>query len=273
MVDIHSHFLPGIDDGARDAAECAEMLRIAAASGTTHLVATPHADYRFHHDPEVARRLLDEARRAAPPGLDLTLGCDFHLMQDNIEAARETPRQFTLNSSRYLLVELSDMVIFPNTGELFGRLEEAGLRVIISHPERNPLLRQRPSLLREWVDQGRLLQVTASALTGEWGAATRNFARKLLAEGMVHFIASDAHGARGRTPRLDQARRWVELSYGEDFALRLFETNPRAVVEDRDLDPPEVLNCKPVAVRQPLWRRLLGPFGTASPTPAGSPKT
>lgn len=256
MVDIHSHILPGIDDGAQDAGECAEMLRIAHAAGTTHLVATPHADFRFQYDPCGARRLLDEARAWAPPGLELSLGCDFHMMHENIARALESPRLFTLNASRYLLVELSDIVIFPNTGDEFSRLEQAGLRIIVSHPERNPLLRQRPSLLQQWVEQGRLLQVTASALTGLWGSAVKKFALRLLAEGQVHFIASDAHGARGRPPRLDEARRLVEKSYGEEYARQLFETNPRAVVEDEDLDPPEVLNRKPVAVRRPFWRRF-----------------
>lgn len=258
MIDIHCHFLPGLDDGARDASDTERMLQIAAESGTTHLVATPHADPRFAYDPERVDRLLEEARAAAPPGLQLFRGCDFHLMLDNILDAIEHPRRYTINGGRYLLIELSDIVIFPNTPELFGRLEQAGMTIIVSHPERNPILRRRPHLISEWCEQGRLMQVTASSLLGFWGPQVQSFARRLLEQGLVHFIASDGHHPRTRPPRLDEARAWVERRYGLEAARLLFETNPRAVIEDRPLDPGQVLTCKRVAGKLSFLRRLFG---------------
>lgn len=256
MIDLHCHFLPGIDDGARTPEESARMLEIAAAAGTTHLVATPHADDRYHYQPELVEQLLQNARAAAPPGLLLHRGCDFHLMADNIMDAIAHPRRYTLNQSRYLLVELSDFIIFPNTGEMFDRLEQAGMTVIVSHPERNPILRQRTELVELWVEQGRLMQVTASSLLGQWGSRVQSFARGMLEQGLVHFVASDGHGVRARPPRLDEARAWLEREYGPDYAARLTATNPLAVIEDRPLEPPDVINCKPVAIRQSFWRRL-----------------
>ncbi|HRJ19182.1 MAG TPA: hypothetical protein PLF84_09060 [Bryobacteraceae bacterium] len=269
MIDLHCHFLPGLDDGARDEAESAEMLRIAASSGTNHLVATPHADTRYHFDPDLTARLLDLARAAAPPSLTLSQGCDFHIMHDNLVDALAHPRRYTLNASRYLLIELSDIVIFPNTGEMFDRLEQAGLRIIISHPERNPILRQRPELLLEWIEQDRLVQVTASALTGQWGVKVQAFARRLLEQNHVHFIASDGHSVRGRPPRLDLARSWIEEKFSPALAHRLLVANPAAVVADQDLPQPEIPDCKPVADKQPWWRRLL----PSSRTPPDASKT
>lgn len=256
MVDLHCHFLPGIDDGARDEGECAAMLELAAASGTTHLVATPHADTRFRFESAVAGRLLEKVRSAAPPGLRLYLGCDFHLMHDNIVDALVHPRRYTLNGSRYLLVELSNQVILPNTGEMFDRLEQVGLRIIISHPERNPILHQRPELIDQWVDQGRYLQVTAAALTGLWGRKVQSFAQRLLDGGMVHFVASDGHGPTVRPPRLDQARVRVEGRYSSDFATLLFVENPLAVIEDRPLAEPQVVVRKSFASRMGALRRV-----------------
>lgn len=265
MVDIHCHFLPGIDDGARDPAESAAMLQIAAETGTTHLVATPHADTRFRYDPDLVERLLDEARAAAPPSLTLYRGCDFHIMHDNIVDAIAHPRRYSLAGSRYLLIELSNEIIFPNTAEFYDRLEQAGHRIIVSHPERNPILRQRPELLDEWTTQGRFLQVTGGSLLGQWGARTQAFARRLLERNLVHFIASDGHGTRSRPPRLDLARQWVAVEFGEPLAHRLFLANPSAVIADQDLPEPEVLSCKPLADKPSLWRRLFGGPSTDSP--------
>jgi protein-tyrosine phosphatase len=273
MVDLHCHFLPDIDDGARDAAETAAMLEIAAQTGTTHLVATPHADTRFQFDPAATARLLDEARVAAPPGLQLFPGCDFHIMHDNLVDALAHPRRYTINASRYLLIELSNQIIFPNTSEMFDRLEQAGLRIIISHPERNPILRGRPELIQQWVEQGRYVQLTAAALTGLWREKIQAFARRLLEAGHVHFIASDGHSPTNRPPRLDEARTWVEQRHGAEFATRLFLENPLAVIEDRPLPQSETLVRHSLAAKPGLWRRLFGPPRTASSKPPLPPKT
>jgi protein-tyrosine phosphatase len=273
MTDIHCHILPGLDDGPCDAAEMAEMLRMAADAGTTHLAATPHANTRYRWDESTVDRLLDEARAAAPPGLTLCRGCDFHLMHDNLVDAWAHPRRYTLNGGRYLLVELSNMIVFPNTSEMFDRLEDAGMRVILTHPERNPILRQRPELIDEWVGQGRLMQVTASSLTGQWGTAAQSFARRMLDRAQVHVIASDGHNTETRPPRLDTARPWLERHYGKPTVRLLLEDNPRAIVEDRDVKPMEVLTRKPVADKDGLWRRLFGRRGTPSESPPEEPKT
>jgi protein-tyrosine phosphatase len=273
MIDLHCHFLPGIDDGARTPEETSAMLEIAASSGTAHLVATPHADDHYCYEPERVDELLEQARALAPPGLRLYRGCDFHLMMDNLTDAIAHPRRYTLNASRYLLVELSDLIIFPNTGEMFDRLEQAGMVVIVSHPERNPILGHRTDLAGLWVEQGRLLQVTASSLLGQWGPRVQKFARWLLEQGLVHFVASDGHNVRGRPPRLDQARAWLEREYGAGLAARLLETNPLAVIEDRPLEPPEVVNCKPVASGRSFWRRLFNRSRTQSAPPRVVPKS
>jgi protein-tyrosine phosphatase len=253
MVDIHCHFLPGLDDGSPDWATTEKMLWLAAESGTTDLVATPHADTQYQYDPAQVEDLLAEARSKAPPGLALHRACDFHLMHDNLVDALANPDRYTVNGGRYLLVELSDLVIFGNTNDLFERLEAAGMTIIVTHPERNPLLRQRPELLREWVQAGRLLQVTASSLSGFWGRKAAGFSRLLLDQGLVHFVASDGHDANMRPPSLKDAHTWLERHYGAGRASALLEDHPLAVIEDRPID--FAASARSQAEARPAWWR------------------
>lgn len=236
MVDIHSHVLPGIDDGSKSMEETVEMIRMARAHGTTVLVASPHADTQYRYDAANVDALLQEARALAGPGIQLVRACDFHLMFDNIEAALRDPMLYTINQKGYLLMELSDLTIFPNTGDLWRQLEEAGMKIILTHPERNPLLRQRLPLIEEWVAQGRYMQVTGQSLTGLFGKKAAEFAHQLLDKGLVHFIASDAHDLKGRPPRLDVAFEWVCENYSPRLAELLFIEHPTAVIKGEALD-------------------------------------
>lgn len=255
MIDIHSHFLPGIDDGAKDMEMTAEMLRLAHGAGTTAIVGTPHSDNHYRFVPERVRELLEQARKIAPPGLELYSGCDFHLTFDNVQKALRDRRPFTINQGRYLLIELSDMVIFPNTGDLYAELESAGCVIILTHPERNPLLRQRLELIEDWVAQGRLMQVTGSSLLGQWGPKAQAFSKTLLDKGLVHFIASDGHDPEFRPPRMDEAWAWVTERYGAALAQLLFVDHGKAVIENRPID---LSSFPPAAPQRPSWSQRLG---------------
>jgi protein-tyrosine phosphatase len=263
MVDIHCHFLPSMDDGAIDEAESAEMLALAARTGTADLVATPHADTQYRYDIEAVEAALAVARGAAPDGLRLHRGCDFHLMHDNVQRALAEPGRYTINGGRYLLVEFSDLVIFENTGEVFERLESAGLTMIVTHPERNPLLRQRIELLAEWVGAGRLMQLTAGSLLGQWGRKAQDFSRLMLDRGLAHFVASDGHDARARQPRLDRASEWLARNLSRELADLLTEDHPRAVIDNRRIDL-AVFPPRPQG-RKSWFGRI---FGSGQPDPA-----
>ena len=254
MIDIHSHILPGIDDGALSMSETIEMIEIARATGTTALVASPHADTQYSYEPERIEELLAEARAQAGPGIALVRGCDFHLMLSNIEAALKNPSRYTIGGKCYVLMELSDMLIFPNTGAIWTELEAAGMRIILTHPERNPLLRQRLELIEEWVAQGRYMQVTAQSLLGVFGPKAYEFAVKLLDRGLVHFLASDGHNVRHRPPRLDQGFEWVVRKYSPRLAQLLCVEHPRAVLAGEPLDLSEF---PPTREKRGLMERIL----------------
>lgn len=206
------------------------MIYMAAAHGTTALVATPHASPEYRFNPELIAQRIAALSEATDGAIELYSGCDFHLSYDNIQDAIENPTKYTINHKNYLLVEFSDMLIFKNTPEIFARLAGAGMIPVITHPERNGLLRQRLEEIAAWVESGVCVQVTAQSLTGEFGRRAKAFCRLLLDRGLVHFAASDGHDCERRPPCMDRARAWLTENYGEAVSETLCVTNPRAAV-------------------------------------------
>ena len=192
MIDIHSHILPGLDDGSKSLEESVAMLRQAAAAGTTDIVASPHANQDYAFDPLVVAQKIGELQAAAGETPRIHYGCDFHLTLENIEDALRSPGNYSINHRGYLLVEFSDFLIPKTTGQIFARMMQAGLRPIVTHPERNQLLQRRLPELEAWVAQGAHLQVTAQSLLGRFGKTAKKCAHELMGRGLVHFLASDA---------------------------------------------------------------------------------
>jgi protein-tyrosine phosphatase len=254
LIDIHSHVLFGLDDGARTIEESVAMVRMAVEHGTTDLVATPHANLQFKFDPELIARRMEQVREAAGGVLRLYTGCDFHLSFDNIQDSIGHPRKYTINQQRYLLVEFSELLIFKNTEDIFARLRDAGMTPIITHPERNGLLRQRVEHIAKWVDQGARVQVTAQSLTGTFGRKAHDFSCELLDRGLVHVIASDGHDCERRPPVMDAARAWLQKQYGSALAEALFVTNPRGALSGDDMYLPNADSQSSVRKWYEFWR-------------------
>lgn len=232
MIDIHCHVLPEVDDGPKSWDVAVEMCRMAVADGITHIVATPHANDRYAYDRGYLSGLLDQLRAKVDPalGLHFSLGCDFHLSFENLERVLENPRTYTIGETNYLLVELSNYSVPAQLGDCFFRLGDRGIFPILTHPERNPILQQTPQRILEWAEQGCLIQVTASALTGQWGERPEIVARWLLDRTAVHILASDAHDTRRRVPNLSAARSVAAKVAGAEYADALVEGNPGAIV-------------------------------------------
>ena len=236
MIDIHSHFLPGVDDGARSVEEAVAMIEMAAADGTTHLVATPHCNERFAFSLERNRTLLEELRARTGDRLTLLSGCDFHLSYENLQRVLEEKNTYTVNQGCYLLTEFAQYGIAPQVLQVFHKLHLNDIIHVITHPERNPLLQGLGlKLLRRLVEMRCPIQITGGSLTGGFGRDAQAMAERLLAERWVHFVASDAHDTEHRPPRLAEARARVAKKYGAAAAQALFVDNPRAALESRPL--------------------------------------
>lgn len=243
-----------MDDGAKTLEQSIEMLQMAAAAGTTDLVCTPHANRDYTFDPLVIRERLKELEDGIGGALRLYTGCDFHLSYENIQDAITHPRKYTINQDRYLLVEFSELLIFRNTAEIFGRLQEAGMMPIVTHPERNQLLQQRIEELAVWVEAGAHIQVTGQSLLGQFGKKAAEFARALLDRGLVHFIASDGHDLKHRPPTMNEAHAWLVKHYGQPIADALCIANPRATLSGQPVHPPYVEAAIPQKKWYQIWR-------------------
>jgi protein-tyrosine phosphatase len=208
---------------------------MAAADGITHQVATPHANDRYHYDRAYLQGLVAHLQQLAGNAPTLSLGCDFHLSYDNLQAVLVNPARYAIEGTHYMLVELSNYSVPQQTTDCFMQLGDRGITAIITHPERNPILRENLPRVLEWADQGCIIQVTGSALTGFWGERVRRAAQWLLEHDAVHVLATDAHDTEKRIPVLSTARDAAADLCGEEVAEALVEGNPRAILQSQPM--------------------------------------
>jgi protein-tyrosine phosphatase len=235
MVDIHSHILPGIDDGAKSWEMAVEMCQVAVADGITHMVATPHANDEFAYDRRRHEETIAQLREKLSGAIELSLGCDFHLSFDNIQALRKNPAEFCIGSTSYLLVEFSDFGVSPQMVEMLKEFLDNGLRPIVTHPERNRILQQKPRMILDMAEAGCIIQVTASSFTGFWGAGPKKIAQWLLKNGTLHVLATDSHDPVRRKPVLSEGRAAIAELAGDEIAELVVSGNPEAIVRGEDL--------------------------------------
>jgi protein-tyrosine phosphatase len=261
MIDIHHHLLFATDDGPQDLESSVAQAEAAAADGITHIACTPHANDRFEFNPERNEERLAAIREQVGGKVTLGLGCDFHLSYENIEDALKNPTKYTINHGKYLLVEFAEFMIPENIGDTFYEFTVRGMRPIITHPERNPLLQRDPSRMTEWLRTGCLVQLTAASLGGRFGKRAQALSWEMLGRNWVHFLATDAHNLAGRNPSMKPAFDAVAKRFGEEMAQRLCVENPRAAFDSEKLPPqpePAGVYAQDTPPKLGFWERLFG---------------
>jgi protein-tyrosine phosphatase len=230
MIDVHCHILPEVDDGPKNWEIARQMCQMAAADGIEHIVATPHANSRYHYDREYLAGLVTHLQGLVGPAPRLSLGCDFHLDYDNLQAALAAPGKYTIADTSYLLVELSNYSVPQQVDRFFCMLGDRGITPVLTHPERNPILQQQLERVADWAAQGCLVQVTAGAFTGDWGRRALRAATWLLQHNAIHMLATDAHNLDSRPPQLAAGRDAAAELCGPEVARMLVADNPRALL-------------------------------------------
>ncbi len=238
MIDLHTHVLPGLDDGARTLGDSLEMARAFVAEGVTEIAATPHVRADYPTSADAMLDGLDRLRHAfedesvplvVHAGAELDV--EWMARMDDAEIARLT----LAGGGRYVLVETPYRGWPSELVEQLLRLRRAAITPVLAHPERNAVVQARPSLLEPLVRGGTLVQVTAASLDGRLGRRTSETAQRLVAANLVHLIASDAH-----TPDVREAgmRAALDALHDDRLALWLALDVPRALVENRDVPTP-----------------------------------
>lgn len=236
MIDLHSHILPELDDGSQSLRESLAMARMAVDSGITAMVATPHcADDRSWETYE-AWQLLSQALSENEIPLKLFPGMEIFGTPDTVRMLREG-KLFTLNGSRYPLIEFS----FRSDGEeetaILRSVCKAGFRPVVAHPERYGYVQRDPRLVNRWHRMGCLFQVNRGSLLGRFGSRAQETAFELVNRGFASVVASDAHSPKMRTPWMADVQQLLTEEISAQCARVLLKENPKKILKDEEIPP------------------------------------
>jgi protein-tyrosine phosphatase len=235
MIDLHSHILPGIDDGAADLGVALEMAGAWAADGVSVVACTPHILPGLYHNtgPQIRRAIQELQNALDQEGIPLRLvtGADNHVVPDFV-AGLQSGRLLSLCDSRYVLVEPPHHTAPPHLEDLFFGLLVAGYVPILTHPERLTWVPSRYESIQRLVQAGVWMQITSGSLTGAFGRAAQYWAERMLEEGCVHILATDAHDCERRPPKLSRGRDSAAKRVGSQEAERLVLTRPRGILSN-----------------------------------------
>jgi protein-tyrosine phosphatase len=255
MIDLHCHVLPGIDDGPATIEQSLALARAASTNGTRMIVATPHVSLQYPNRAETIVRLVYEvnARLVAEGiGVEVRRGAEIALTQI-ADMRIEDLRRLTLGRGPWLLLEPPFVATAHGLDAIVGALQLKGHRVLLAHPERCPSFHRDPRMLAALVANGVLTSVTAGSLTGCFGTHVRRFAMTMVAEGIVHNVASDAHNTARRPPSIARELNNAGMARLSEW---LTEQVPAAILEDTKIPaPPAGAARPPVPARRPWWRR------------------
>jgi len=233
MIDLHSHILPGVDDGARDLSESVNMAKKAVEQGIHTIVATPHHLNNRYENPKqtIIDRVRELNKALLEEKIDLNVlpGQETRIYGEMVEGY-EIGEILPIDNTQYVLVEFSSSHVPRYTEKLFYDLQTKGLVPVIVHPERNQEIIERPDVLYKLVEKGALTQVTAASICGDFGKKIKNFSMQLIEANLTHFIASDAHNTVNRTFKMREAFDIVQNKYGNDLVY-LFKENAELVIE------------------------------------------
>jgi protein-tyrosine phosphatase len=255
LIDLHSHLLPGIDDGSKDLAMSLAMARVAASDGISTMACTPHILPGVYNNsgPAIRKAVARLAESIAEAGIPISLvtGADVHIAPD-LNVQLRDGRALTLNNSRYLLLEPPHHVLPPRLEDLIFGLQAAGYIPILTHPERLSWVEGHYDLIGRLVSTSVLMQITAGSVMGRFGRRPCYWAERMLDEGLCHLLATDAHNIEQRAPRMADARDAIAQRLGDDEAINLVLRRPQGILNN--LSPAEL----PPLPQAKAWREQSG---------------
>lgn len=242
MIDIHTHILPNLDDGADSIEEAVAMAELAADSGTRGMVASSHGNLGEYslRDYFSAFQQLRTAIKEEGISLELYSGMEVY-MDENAVSRLKKQELLTLNNTRYVLIEFPFQEELWMANEYLQALQENGYIPVVAHLERYACIQRHPQAAFEWAENGCVLQANKGSFLGSFGNQVRDTAISLLAHNLVHVIASDAHSSGQRNPSMGNIARFLEKTVSERYRDVLLWENPLRILNGREiLSPPPV---------------------------------
>ncbi len=255
MIDLHTHILPGIDDGPSTFEESLELARAASSAGTRVMVATPHVSWSYPNDAETIAPLIDELNlriRLEEIELEVLAGAEI-AMTRLVDMRGAELSDLSLNRGPWILLEPPFAPAVTGLDMLVFDLQRRGHEILLAHPERCPAFHREPEMLREFVHEGVLASVTAGSLVGRFGGEVRRFALMMAREGWIHNVTSDTHDPVKRPPSVLAELRQAGL---EPLQNWLVEEVPAAILAGEEVPPrPAVALPGIEPVPRTWWRR------------------
>lgn len=237
MIDMHSHFLFGVDDGPKTIEDTLRIIEQAAQEGITNMIATPHAfSPHFHVSREEIEgqiELLKDVVQAAKIPVSLHTGQEVRLCENLVEKVI-MKEAMTLADSRYLLLELPTQSVPAYTVNIIQSLLGEGYIPIIAHPERNRAIAEKPERLERLVRHGALAQITAGSVAGHFGKNVQRLSIQLIEANLIHTYGSDVHNLTTRPPLFEKGLDYLEKKKLHDIADILLDNNER-ILRDESL--------------------------------------
>ena len=240
MIDIHSHILPGLDDGAESLEESLNMARMAEADGISKMVATPHL-FRgsFVNNGldiiEKKKNELQKLMRSEGIGLELFHGTEVYVTHNLIEKVIKERENLVVNHGNNMLIEFPSGHIFSGVKNLIFDIMTEGIQIIIVHPERNRVFQNDPDFLCQLINMGSLCQANSGSFTGRYGREVQETVFRFLDWSYLHFLGSDCHNTRSLSPNLSLAREKIKELAGEEIAQALVLDNPQAMLAGEEI--------------------------------------
>ncbi|WP_173918690.1 tyrosine-protein phosphatase [Halobacillus sp. Marseille-Q1614] len=251
MIDIHSHILPGVDDGAQTMEESIQMAQEAVEEGITTILATPHHQNGHYNNykNDILIQVNELNRQLREKNIPLTVlpGQETRIYGEFVEGLQNNEILPLNETTDYVFIEFPFDTVPKYASNLLFNLQVEGYKPVIVHPERNKRIQENPNVLYSLIKNGAFAQLTAASLTGKFGGTAKKVSKQLIEANLVHLIASDAHNVKSRTFHMKKAYDVIKKEYGQDMVY-FFSENAYYLIENDNLasETPEHVKKKKV---------------------------
>lgn len=235
MIDFHSHILPGVDDGSKDYNESIGLLKEAKDAGFDKIISTSHYAVNCYEIPEYKRKeLIEELLQEDEDFPEIILGSEIYLSYNIVDLIKEYNAS-TINGTNYILFELPLKDTFMDLKNMIIKMQEAGYRLVLAHPERYSFVQKDFKNLYKLQESGVIFQSNYGSILGFYGGAAKRTVKRMFKEGLVSLLGTDVHKTNSIYPKVDKALQKIAKYYSEEAIEDITTNNPQAILNGEEI--------------------------------------